>query len=174
MKLRQIRSFHSIAETPPSRPRIKPDRTAVRVALWWALHVELDPPPHMLMDELGLKLAAPGDKWRRRPDMHPEGTRQFRASVVKSDAFHQLLQPAGDADRSRLGCRQFAVADCGIDESIGDNINRESNKCSGTNTRRVPQFGFTSAEPNTPSLLAATLATSDSDLFGINVFKVSF
>src|SRR5688572_14459898 len=36
-----------------------PDNTAVRVALWRALHVEVDSPPHVLEDKVGLKLAAP-------------------------------------------------------------------------------------------------------------------
>jgi hypothetical protein len=34
-----------------------PDSTAVRVALWRALHVQVDPPPHVLEDEIGLRLA---------------------------------------------------------------------------------------------------------------------
>ncbi|MBV8906105.1 MAG: SAM-dependent methyltransferase, partial [Acidobacteriia bacterium] len=63
-----------------------PDSTAVRVALWRALHVLIDPPPHVLEDEIGLKLVAPpetgAESWRRRPDMDPQGTRLFRASVV--------------------------------------------------------------------------------------------
>lgn len=29
------------------------DHTAVRVALWRALHVRADPPPHVLEDEIG-------------------------------------------------------------------------------------------------------------------------
>lgn len=41
-----------------------PDDTAVRVALWRALRVQFDPPPHVLQDEIGLRLAAPGDDWR--------------------------------------------------------------------------------------------------------------
>lgn len=45
------------------------DHTAVRVALWRALHVEVDPAPHVLVDVLGLQLAAPEPGWRRRPDM---------------------------------------------------------------------------------------------------------
>jgi hypothetical protein len=56
-----------------------PDDTAVRVDLWRALHVEVDPPPHVFEDEVGLKLAAPDDGWRSRPDMSPF-TRPFRAS----------------------------------------------------------------------------------------------
>src|SRR5271166_2400546 len=40
-----------------------PDSTAVRVALWRAMHVQVDPPPHVLEDEVGLKLAAPDEGW---------------------------------------------------------------------------------------------------------------
>ncbi len=32
-----------------------PDTTAVRVALWRAMHVQVDPPPHVLEDEFGLR-----------------------------------------------------------------------------------------------------------------------
>jgi hypothetical protein len=38
-----------------------PDGTAVRVALWRAMHVQVDPPPHVLEDEIGLRLTAPDD-----------------------------------------------------------------------------------------------------------------
>jgi hypothetical protein len=48
-----------------------PDSTAVRVALWRAMHVQVDSPPHVLEDEIGLRLVAPEDGWRRRPDMDP-------------------------------------------------------------------------------------------------------
>jgi hypothetical protein len=51
-----------------------PDSTAARVALWRALHVEVDPPPHVLKDEVGLHLLAPDDNWRRRGDMDPQFT----------------------------------------------------------------------------------------------------
>src|SRR5919202_1896157 len=46
-----------------------PESTAVRVALWRAMHVQVDAPPHVLEDEIGLQLAAPPDFWRQRPDM---------------------------------------------------------------------------------------------------------
>jgi len=59
-----------------------PDSTAVRVALWRALHVQIDPPPHVLEDEVGLRLVAPEEDWRRRPDMDPVFTQPFRASIV--------------------------------------------------------------------------------------------
>ena len=35
------------------------ESSAVRVALWRAMHVQIDAPPHVLEDELGLRLAAP-------------------------------------------------------------------------------------------------------------------
>ena len=38
-----------------------PENTAVRVALWRAMHVQVDPPPHVLQDEIGLRIAAPED-----------------------------------------------------------------------------------------------------------------
>lgn len=37
----------------------EPDNTAVRVALWRALHVQVDSAPHVLEDEVGLQLASP-------------------------------------------------------------------------------------------------------------------
>ena len=40
---------------------VAPDSTAARVALWRALHVEIDPPPQVLEDEIGLKLLAPDE-----------------------------------------------------------------------------------------------------------------
>ena len=59
-----------------------PDSTAARVALWRALHVECDAPPHVLADEVGLQLLAPGPDWQQRGDMDPQFTRPFRASIV--------------------------------------------------------------------------------------------
>jgi O-methyltransferase involved in polyketide biosynthesis len=68
-----------------------PDSTAVRVALWRAMHVRVDPPPHVIEDEIGLKLVAPDDDWRRRPDMDPQFTRPFRASIVARARFIEDL-----------------------------------------------------------------------------------
>ena len=34
---------------------LQPESTAVRVALWRALHVEVDAPPHVLDDQIGLR-----------------------------------------------------------------------------------------------------------------------
>ena len=65
----------------------EPDSSAVRTALWRALHVRLDAPPHLIDDELGLALAAPEDGWRDRPDMHPVGTAPYRAAIVARTRF---------------------------------------------------------------------------------------
>ena len=40
----------------------KPDPTAVRVALWRALHLLVDPAPHVINDDIGAQLAAPADE----------------------------------------------------------------------------------------------------------------
>src|SRR5581483_10912856 len=75
----------------PDQPSAAPDSSAVRVALWRAMHVELDAAPHVLDDTIGLALAAPEPGWQRRPDMHPEGTRLFRASIVARARFVEDL-----------------------------------------------------------------------------------
>ncbi|GGU96245.1 S-adenosyl-L-methionine-dependent methyltransferase [Streptomyces albospinus] len=88
-----------------------PDSTAVRTALWRALHVQIDPPPHVLKDEIGLRLAAPGDDWRRRPDMDPHATRGFRAAIVARARFIEDLI-AEQADR---GIAQYVILGAGLD-----------------------------------------------------------
>jgi methyltransferase (TIGR00027 family) len=84
-----------------------PDSTAVRVALWRALHVLEDVPPHVLEDELGLKLVAPDPGWRNRPDMGPF-TRPFRASIVARARFIEDLV----AER---GVGQYVLLGAGLD-----------------------------------------------------------
>ena len=66
---------------------VEPDSSAVRTALWRALHLELDSPPHLLHNEIGVDLAAPEDGWRDRLDMHPIGTRPYRAAIVARTRF---------------------------------------------------------------------------------------
>src|SRR5215470_1402244 len=85
-----------------------PDNTAVRTALWRALHVELDAPPQVLDDQLGLALAAPDEGWRARGDMHPIGTRTFRASIVARARFVEDLVAAGGVD-------QYVLLGAGLD-----------------------------------------------------------
>src|SRR5579862_4919953 len=90
---------------------VAPDNTAVRVALWRALHVEFDSPPHVLEDEIGLQLAAPDEGWRGRGDMDPMGTRLFRASIVARARFIEDLV----AEQARLGVGQYVILGAGLD-----------------------------------------------------------
>lgn len=84
--------------------RAEPDSSAVRTALWRALHVELDAPPHLIEDEIGLTLAAPDGGWRNRPDMHPVGTRPYRAAIVARTRFvEDLLVDEGMGQYVLLG-----------------------------------------------------------------------
>jgi methyltransferase (TIGR00027 family) len=89
----------------------EPDNTAVRVALWRALHVAVDSPPHVLEDELGLRLAAPEAGWRDRRDMDPGFTRTFRAAIVARARFIEDLVTA-EAGR---GVGQYVILGAGLD-----------------------------------------------------------
>lgn len=88
-----------------------PDSTAVRVALWRAMHVEVDPSPHVFEDEIGLKLAAPDGGWRRRPDMDPNFTKPFRASIVARARFIEDLV----VERAGGGVGQYVILGAGLD-----------------------------------------------------------
>jgi methyltransferase (TIGR00027 family) len=88
-----------------------PDSTAERVALWRAMHVQVDSPPHVLADEIGLRLAAPAEDWRERPDMDPEFTRGFRAAIVSRARFVEDLV-AEEADH---GVTQYVILGAGLD-----------------------------------------------------------
>jgi methyltransferase (TIGR00027 family) len=83
----------------------------VRVALWRAMHVQVDPPPHVLRDEIGLQLAAPQDGWRDRGDMHPTGTSRFRAGVVVRSRFTEDLV----AEHAARGVSQYVILGAGLD-----------------------------------------------------------
>jgi methyltransferase (TIGR00027 family) len=89
----------------------EPDSTAVRVALWRAMHVEVDPAPHVLEDVVGLRLAAPDDGWRDRPDMDPVATRGFRAAIVARARFIEDLV----AEQAAAGVTQFVILGAGLD-----------------------------------------------------------
>jgi methyltransferase (TIGR00027 family) len=94
----------------PNKQAIAPDNTAVRVALWRALHVEADAPPHVFEDDVGLRLAAPDDGWRSRPDMSPF-TRSFRAAILARARFVEDLV----AEQAALGVRQYVILGAGLD-----------------------------------------------------------
>lgn len=88
-----------------------PDSTAVRVALWRALHVQADPPPHVFEDELGLRLVAPEADWRQRPDMDLQFTRAFRAGTVARARFVEDLL----AEQIGRGVGQYVILGAGLD-----------------------------------------------------------
>lgn len=87
------------------------DSTAVRVASWRAMHVQIDPPPYVLDDEIGLRLVAPEDSWRRRPDMDPDATRLFRASIVARARFVEDLV----VEQAGRGVGQYVILGAGLD-----------------------------------------------------------
>jgi methyltransferase (TIGR00027 family) len=88
-----------------------PDSTAVRVALWRAIHVQVDPPPHVLEDEIGLRLAAPDERWPRRPDMDVHATSHFRASIVARARFIEDLV----VEQAGHGVGQYVILGAGLD-----------------------------------------------------------
>jgi len=88
-----------------------PDHTAVRVALWRALHVQADPPPHVLEDEVGLRLVAPDEGWQRRPDMDLTFMRRARASIVaRARSIEDLV-----TEQAGRGLRQYVILGAGLD-----------------------------------------------------------
>jgi methyltransferase (TIGR00027 family) len=89
----------------------EPDGSAVRVALWRAMHVQVDAPPRVFDDEVGLRLAAPDVDWRSRPDMDPEGTKWFRAGIVARARFVEDLI----AERVEDGVAQYVILGAGLD-----------------------------------------------------------
>ncbi|MFE2377399.1 class I SAM-dependent methyltransferase [Streptomyces sp. NPDC059398] len=99
------------AQTGPADGSGVPDSTAVRTALWRAMHVQVDPPPHVIEDEIGLRLADPGDDWRDRPDMDPHATRAFRAAIVARARFIEDLI----AEQARAGVTQYVILGAGLD-----------------------------------------------------------
>lgn len=91
--------------------QLQPDSTAVRVALWRALHVELDESPHVLDDTVGSTLAQPEDGWRERPDMHPIGTSGFRAWIVARARYVEDLV----VEHLDRGVTQYVLLGAGLD-----------------------------------------------------------
>ncbi|HWT34656.1 MAG TPA: class I SAM-dependent methyltransferase, partial [Paraburkholderia sp.] len=90
---------------------VAPDSTAVRVALWRAMHVQVDAAPHVLDDETGLRLAAPDAGWRNRPDMDAQGTRGYRASIVGRARFIEDLV----SQELARGVGQYVILGAGLD-----------------------------------------------------------
>ncbi|MFI0822099.1 class I SAM-dependent methyltransferase [Streptomyces sp. NPDC021098] len=88
-----------------------PDSTAARTALWRAMHVQVDALPHVVEDEIGLRLVAPGEGWRERPDMDPDATSGFRAAMVARARFIEDLI----AEQAGRGVGQYVILGAGLD-----------------------------------------------------------
>jgi methyltransferase (TIGR00027 family) len=88
-----------------------PDSTAVRVALWRALHGEVDAAPHVLEDRVGLELIGPDGSWRDRPDMDPLGTAGIRAAIVARARWLDDLV----AEQLTAGVTQYVILGAGLD-----------------------------------------------------------
>ncbi len=94
----------------PKEPGL-PDNTATRTALWRALHMEVDGKPHIIEDDLGLKLISPDNDWRQRPDMHPQFTKRLRASIVARARFIEDLM----IEQYNQGIGQYVILGAGLD-----------------------------------------------------------
>lgn len=93
----------------PNKKIAEPDNTAVRTALWRALHVQLDAKPHIFEDEIGLKLVAPPDGWEQRPDM--KFTKRLQASIVARSRFIEDLI----IEQNKIGIGQYVILGAGLD-----------------------------------------------------------
>lgn len=114
----------------PRPQSVVPDNTAVRTALWRALHVEQDALPHVFEDVVGARLADPPDGWRDRPDMSPF-TRPFRASIVARARFVEDLV----ADQVARGASQYVILGAGLDTFV----QRKPDRASGMQVFEIDQ-----------------------------------
>lgn len=87
----------------------QPDNTAVRTALWRALHIQADAQPHILEDEIGLQLVDPEEGWQERPDM--KYTKRLRASIVARSRFIEDVM----IREIEKGTQQCVILGAGLD-----------------------------------------------------------
>ncbi|WP_411973581.1 class I SAM-dependent methyltransferase [Sphingobacterium sp. Lzh-3] len=87
----------------------QPDNTAVRTALWRALHVLIDEKPYVIDDKIGYNLIKPEAEWQERPDM--KYTERLRASIVARARFVE------DVAKTEIenGIKQYVVLGAGLD-----------------------------------------------------------
>ncbi|WP_333575430.1 class I SAM-dependent methyltransferase [Sphingobacterium sp.] len=87
----------------------QPDNTALRTALWRALHVLIDEKPYVIDDKIGYNLIKPEAEWQERPDM--KYTKRLRASIVARARFVE------DVAKTEIenGITQYVVLGAGLD-----------------------------------------------------------
>lgn len=89
----------------------EPDNTAVRTALWRAMHLQTDALPHIIEDAVGLQLVSPPEGWQQRPDMDPGFTRRLRASMVARARFIEDIV----MEQCTIGVSQYIILGAGLD-----------------------------------------------------------
>lgn len=89
--------------------KIQPDHTAVRTALWRALHLLADEKPYIFEDNVGFKLIEPEKDWHERADM--KYTRRLRASIVARARLVEDLAKEQIAN----GVKQYVLLGAGLD-----------------------------------------------------------
>ena len=107
----------------------QPDNTAVRTALWRALHVFEDKKPHVIEDTVGYELIAPEHGWQERPDM--KYTKRLRASVV---ARARYIEDKAKQQLSK-GIEQYVLLGAGLDSFA----QRNAESCSMVDIYEIDQ-----------------------------------
>ncbi|WP_347158460.1 class I SAM-dependent methyltransferase [Pontibacter chitinilyticus] len=92
-----------------SKKIVEPDNTAIRTALWRALHVQIDEKPPILEDEVGFRLINPEKNWQERPDM--KYTKRLRASIVARARFVEDVAK----EQIEKGITQYVLLGAGLD-----------------------------------------------------------
>src|SRR6185437_472603 len=87
----------------------RPDNTALRTALWRALHIRVDDKPYIIEDEIGFKLIKPENGWQERPDM--KYTKRLRASIVARARFVEDVAK----EQIEKGVKQYVLLGAGLD-----------------------------------------------------------
>ena len=67
-----------------------------------ALHVAVDAPPHVFEDGVGLKLAAPDEGWRDRPDMSPFVHAAYRTQRSRDPRQRSARSCGREGERNAL------------------------------------------------------------------------
>lgn len=88
---------------------VQPDNTALRTALWRALHVLIDDKPFVIEDKIGFELIKPETGWQDRSDM--KYTRRLRASIVARARFIEDIAK----EQIVKGVQQYVLLGAGLD-----------------------------------------------------------
>lgn len=112
--------------------KTQPDNTALRTALWRALHLETDEPPYIIEDKIGFDLIDPEEDWQERPDM--KYTRRLRASVVARARF---IDDVAKEQIIKNNIKQYVILGSGLDSFA----QRNTHLASKTDIYEIDQVG---------------------------------